>query len=218
MRAHVQIAAIALLLTGLGSGCDFFKELQSLPEAGEDESGDGSGEDGDEESDTGTPTDIADEGPCDVLDDQCSDQDTLLSCDFDSGEVFSCPCASMCAESGMLNFTCTPTADFSHGCWCAQPGQFKLDNCLQLDTCITDCGGGPGDECALECFTRTDAQTVRLLGTLYHCADKTCDAICAESPIDCGNCLLSARAGLYGDCGVEREVCNADLNDEPSWP
>lgn len=203
-----MIACIALFAL---TGCDFFQELESLPEAGEDESGE-------VESDTGTPLDLGSEEPCTVLDDVCPDQDTLHSCDAASGELLSYPCAAWCAQSQMLNFTCTPTDDFSHGCWCASPGKIKVDTCSQLEACLIDCGEGPGSPCAFECFTRTDAQTIRLLGTLYHCADQACDEVCATSPLDCGNCLISARAGLFGDCGVEREVCNADLGDEPSWP
>jgi len=206
---------IACLL-GLGptAGCDFFQELESLPEAGE------SGEAGEagESGETGTPLDFGAGEACTVLDDVCPDQDTLHACDAATGELLSYSCATMCAQSEMLNFTCTPTADFSHGCWCAQPGQIKIDTCVQLEACLVDCGEGPGSACAFECFKRTDAQTVRLLGTLYHCADQACDPICASSPADCGICLLNARAGLFGDCGVEREVCNADQGDEPSWP
>lgn len=207
MRLRIPIV---LALTMPLAGCDFFRELESTPEAGEDESG---GSEGD--SETGGETGGE---PCDVLDEACPDQDTLLSCDFETGELVSYDCASLCLAGGLLNFTCTPTADFRHGCWCVSPGDLELDTCAQLETCVIECGGEPDSDCTKQCFTRTDAQTVRLLGTLYSCADRACDDLCVASPQDCGSCLLAARAGLWGDCGVEREVCDADQSDEPSWP
>jgi hypothetical protein len=188
-------------------GCDFFQELQSLPEAGEEESGGDS--EGDSESETGGE-------PCTVLDDYCSDQDTLHSCNLETGEIDTYFCAAMCGDS-LLNFTCTPTGDFRHACWCVSPGQIKIDTCVQLEGCLAECGE-PGSDCSNGCFERTDYQTIRLLGTLYSCADRACDELCAASPADCGGCILSARAGLWGDCGLQREVCDADVGDEPSWP
>ena len=209
------LAAITVLAVTLGAltGCDFFRELESLPEAGEDESG--SGDLGADE-DTGETGETGGE-PCNVLDEYCSDQDTLHSCDVETGELLTYPCATVCGSGDLLNFTCTPTADFRHACWCVNPGAIKIDTCLQLDNCVVDCGD-PASTCAGECFTRTDAQTVRLLGALYSCADRACDEVCAASPYDCGSFLLAAKAGLWGDCGVAREVCNADEGDEPSWP
>jgi hypothetical protein len=204
--------ALAVLIGFAISGCDFFRELQSLPEAGEDgtaEDESGESQDSDESGETG------DAEPCDVLDEACSDQDTLHSCDFESGELLTYDCGAWCGEGALLNFTCTPTADFSHGCWCVEPGNIKLDSCAQLELCVYECGGDPASACTQACFERTDAQTIRLLGTLYSCADRTCDELCVASPADCGSCLLSARAGLWGGCGVEREVCDADTTDEP---
>lgn len=202
---------ILVLVLGLGSSaCDFFRELESLPEAGEDGSDDGTTDASDE---SGT-----DGGPCDVLDESCPTQDTLEKCDAESGELVNYDCAGLCGQGGQLNFTCTPTADFQHGCWCVDPGGIKLDSCVDLEICVAECGGDPTSPCVEQCFGRTDAQTVRLLGTLFACADRVCDDVCAAAPADCGSCLLSARAGLWGDCGVEREVCNADQVDEPGWP
>ncbi|WP_106093014.1 hypothetical protein [Enhygromyxa salina] len=196
---------------GALTGCDFFQELESLPEAGEDGSSDSGGT-----GDTGEAGDTGGE-PCDVLDEYCSDQDTLHSCDVATGELSTYPCATVCGSANLLNFTCTPTATFQHGCWCVNPGDIKIDTCLQLDQCVVECGD-PDSTCAGNCFSRTDAQTVRLLGALYSCADRACDEVCASSPGDCGNCLTAAKAGLWGDCGVAREVCDADQSDEPSWP
>lgn len=207
--------ALAFVIAVGTSGCDFFRELQSEPEAGEDGTADDeSGDSGD----SGESGDTGDGGPCDVLDESCSDQDTLHSCNYDSGELDTYNCAALCGQGTLLNFTCTPTADFTHGCWCVAPGDIKLDSCAQLEICVIECGGDPSSSCTNGCFERTDAQTIRLLGTLYSCADRTCDELCVASPGDCGSCLLAARAGLYGGCGVEREVCNADSTDEPSWP
>lgn len=209
---RLQLALTVVIAVGV-SGCDFFRELQSLPEAGEtaeDESG--------ESDDTGESGETGDGEPCDVLDESCPNQDTLRYCDYESGEVMTIDCAVWCGEQVLLNFTCTPTADFTHGCWCVEPGDIKLDSCWQLESCVAECGGDPNSSCTGSCFDRTDAQTIRLLGTLYSCADRACDELCVASPGDCNTCLLAARAGLYGDCGVEREVCNADTTDEPSWP
>jgi hypothetical protein len=194
----ISITSSALL------GCDFFRELESRPEAGEDDSDDGS----ETEGETGSE-------PCTVLDDHCSDQDTLHSCNFESGKLDTHYCAALC--NGGLNFTCVPTADFRHACWCVSPGKIKIDTCAQLESCLDGCGD-PSSACSHNCFGRTDYKTIRLLGTLYSCADRACDDLCAASPVDCGSCLLAARAGLWGDCGLQREVCDADLGDEPSWP
>jgi hypothetical protein len=215
MRPTILSLQLTVLIALGASGCDFFRELQSLPEAGED----GTAED--ESGGTGNTGETGDTGggqPCDVLDESCSDQDTLQSCDFESGELLTYDCGAWCGEGALLNFTCTPTADFSHGCWCVEPGDIKLDSCSQLELCVFECGGDPNSQCTSSCFQRTDAQTIRLLGTLYSCADRACDELCVASPGDCGSCLLSARAGLWGDCGLAREVCDADVTDEPSWP
>ena len=51
------------------------------------------------------------------------------------------------------------------------------------------------------------------------CAETTCNDECLAYPDGCGDCLGAARAGLYGDCGVERSVCDADLPDDAfPWP
>ncbi len=199
-----------IFVTGSAAvGCDFFHELESLPDAGEDESG----SDDDAEAETAGETG---DGPCTVLDDRCSDQDTLHSCNLETGEVDTYYCAALCGDS-LINFTCTPTSDFRHACWCVSSGAIKIDTCAQLEVCLAECGD-PGSDCANACFERTDYQTIRLLGTLYSCADRACDDLCEVSPADCGSCLVAAQAGLWGDCGLHREVCDADVNDEPSWP
>lgn len=212
MRSTFAVITVLAVTIGALTACDFFQELQSDPDAGGDESGEGGTA---ETGETGGTGGIGE--PCDVLDERCSDQDTLHSCDVQTGELVTYPCATVCGSSDLLNFTCTPTADFRHACWCVNPGAIKLDTCLQLDTCVVECGD-PSSDCAGSCFTRTDAQTVRLLGALYSCADRACDEVCATSPYDCGTCLNAAKAGLWGDCGVAREVCDADESDEPSWP
>lgn len=201
-----------ILVTLSLAACDFFRELESAP--GAEETGDTG--DGDQ-ADAGTgDTGSADE-PCTVLDDRCSDQDTLHSCNFETGEIDTYLCVALCGQNSM-NFTCTPTADFRHACWCVTPGAIKIDTCSQLEDCIVDCGGDPASPCTQGCFEQTDAQTARLLGTLYSCADRACDDLCEASPAECGACLIAAKAGLFGDCGLQREVCDSDLGDEPSWP
>lgn len=207
MRPIIRVGLFISITSSALAGCDFFRELESLPEAGEDES--------DDESEAETAGETGGE-PCTVLDDHCSDQDTLHSCNFETGELDTYFCAALCGD-GLLNFTCTPTSDFRHACWCVSPGPIKIDTCVQLEECLTECGD-PSSACSNGCFEQTDIQTVRLLGTLYSCADRACDELCVASPAECGSCLLAARAGLWGDCGLQREVCDADVGDEPSWP
>lgn len=216
VRSKFQVLTVLAVTCWALVACDFFRELESVPEAGDDESGDGTDSAMGDMGDMGVGETEGE--PCDVLDEYCSDQDTLHSCDYETGEMVTYPCAAWCAQGNLYNFTCTPTADFRHACWCVNPGDIKLDTCAQLESCVIECGGDPDSPCTGECFTRTDPQTMRLLGTLYSCADRACDELCVASPYECGSCLLAARAGLWGDCGVEREVCNADQSDEPSWP
>ncbi|MFV8755131.1 hypothetical protein ACNOYE_31675 [Nannocystaceae bacterium ST9] len=207
MRRASLTFALVLVLTG----CDFFKELQSV------DSGDTGTDTGDTDTDE-TADDTGDETsdePCDVLDEHCENQDTLVTCDAESGELITWECASLCDT--FLNFTCTPTDEFTHACWCVSPGNIKLTTCAELEVCVNNCGD-PDGTCSQQCFADTDATTIRLLGTLWSCADLACDEICATYPEDCSSCLGSARAGLWGDCGVERSVCDADQTDEPSWP
>jgi hypothetical protein len=188
--------------------CDFFQELESKPGAEGETGAEGPG---------ATEAGETEGTPCDVLDERCSDQDTLHSCNPTTGAIDVHYCTALCGAD-LINFTCTPMADFRHACWCVSPGTIKLDSCSQLEACIVDCGGDPGSPCSNGCFERTIYQTVRLLGSLYSCADRACDELCAASPGECGSCLLLAKAGLFGDCGLQRSVCDADTNDEPTWP
>ncbi len=215
MRATLRTALLILVMSSAALGCDFFRELESVPEAGDDESGDDESDESDESGESGESGEAGDE-PCTVLDEHCSDQDTLHSCNAESGAIDTYLCAALCGE-GLINFSCVPTADFRHACWCVTPGAVKIDTCAQLEACIAECGA-PGTDCSNACFTRTDYQTIRLLGTLYSCADRACDDLCAASPADCASCLAAAQAGLWGDCGLQREVCDADQGDEPTWP
>lgn len=211
MRTFLRASLLLWVTSSALVACDFFQELESKPgapeqEAGEDTSGDMAGE-----------TEGDSQEPCDVLDDRCSDQDTLHSCNFETGAVDLYYCTALCGAD-LVNFSCTPMANFRHGCWCVSPGTIKLDSCSELEACIVGCGGEPGSPCTNGCFERTNYQTARLLGSLYSCADRACDELCAGSPAECGACLLLAKAGLFGDCGLARSVCDADSNDEPSWP
>lgn len=204
LRVSLTIALVLAL-----TGCDFFKELES------ENTDETAGDEADSSDTGGTADETASDQPCDVLDERCDDQDTLISCDPETGELVTSQCAAVC--SGLLNFTCTPTDSFVHGCWCVSPGNIKLATCTELETCINECGD-PNSTCSQQCFGDTDATTVRLLGTLWSCADRSCDEICAAYPGECSGCLAAAQAGLWGDCGVERSVCDSDELDEPSWP
>lgn len=221
-QALIPLATTALLALLGTAGCDFFQELESLPEAGGgEESGEDSGTEG--EGGEGTPTDLGDGQPCTTLDDVCLGQDSLISCDPETAELKAHDCGTLCAQNGQLNFTCSVLSvdtGLAHGCWCSSPNNVKIDACNDVDQCIFNCGAFPdlAGECTEACLSRTDASTIRLLGSLYHCADLSCDAACAQDPFSCMDCVLSARAGLYGDCALERAFCDSDTNDDIPWP
>lgn len=194
-------------------GCDFFKELESV-ETGTETGDETASESGDEtaaESSSDTEAQA-----CSIIEDECVDQDTLMSCDFESGELNELNCAALCAPN--INVTCMMTPSTVHACWCAAPGTQKLDSCSQLEDCLNTCGPDATGECGFACMERTDANTVRLLGALLSCADIACDDICKEDLNVCANCILSARAGLSGNCSLERSICDQDTNDDPWNP
>jgi hypothetical protein len=113
---------------------------------------------------------------------------------------------------------CTATATGQHACWCVTPGTYKLDSCTQLELCLAECGSDAAGACGTTCFGRTTAETVRLYGSLASCAALACEEICLADPASCTNCVVQAKAGLFGDCGVARSVCDADQNDDEPWP
>lgn len=190
-------------------GCDFFQELESTAQ---DETSTGGEDTGDEASETG---ETGDGGPCEAIDDRCDSQDVLHSCDLDSGELTELNCASACGGGAFMNFTCLMSPSGAHGCWCVLPGEFALDGCAQLEACL---GGCTTDACADSCFGRASVPSIRLLGALFHCAETDCAEFCEESIEACNSCILATRAGVYGGCGVERSVCDADTVDEIPWP
>jgi hypothetical protein len=194
-------AALTLLLAGLPLGCDFFDELESDPiESTSTDGGDGDGDgDGD--------------GHCGLEDDRCASQDLLTSCDLATGTLTDYNCASVCGAS--LNFTCLSSGNGQHGCWCVQPASIALDGCADLEVCVSECAT---PECSSACFSRASTPTIRLLGALFHCAESDCEDLCKESAEVCNSCILATRAGVYGGCGVERSVCDADTVDEIPWP
>jgi hypothetical protein len=137
----------------------------------------------------------------------------LSSCDLASGVLTDYNCATLC--NGNLNFTCLSNPDGQHGCWCVQPGDIALDGCAQVEVCIAGCTTA---NCTNGCFGRASTPTIRLLGALFHCAESDCEAQCEASAETCNSCILATRAGVYGGCGVERSVCDADTVDEIPWP
>jgi hypothetical protein len=182
-------------------GCGFFQELE-----------------GDESEGTeGTEGELLETGDCSMADDLCASQDTIHHCEADSGELHLFDCAGLCGTS--TNLSCIATGGGSHGCWCVSPGAQKLDSCSQLEACLTGCGGDLLGGCGENCFSRTDAVTVRLYGSLVYCAEQACHEHCLAYPDDCGNCIVAARDGLYGDCSVARSICNNDPSGlEEPWP
>jgi hypothetical protein len=197
-----RIGRTALFLALAGApACEFFRELESVSQ---DETG------------TGSETGDEGDGACELADDHCEDQDRIRSCNLETGEITSVDCGLLC--SPLINFTCTPVSTGQHACWCVEPGAHPLDACTGLEACLSDCGPEVEGACGEKCFGRATATTVRLYGALIHCANEECADTCAEYPDGCAACVESARAGLYGGCGVERSVCDADEDDEPDWP
>jgi hypothetical protein len=200
VRRVANVISIAWVVSSL-AGCDFFRELES-EDAG---------------AETGTSGDSGDPyADCDLSDDYCEDQDRISSCDFSTGELSEVDCGVLCGS--YINFTCTAVATGQHACWCVEAGSNKIDSCTQLEVCLADCGAGLTGSCGEKCFSRTLATTVRLYGALVHCAESECSEMCFDYPESCNSCLAAAKQGLYGDCGVERNVCDSDDNDDPDWP
>jgi hypothetical protein len=207
--------ALVVLLAAL-AGCSLFKELQNA-ESAEDGSGTGSGSTDGTGSDSGSGSDET-AASCEIAqDDRCLDQDTLQTCDPDSGAVTEFACTDLCA--GTPNFTCLiAAADGRHGCWCVVPGPQKVLSCTELEACLADCSGAADMACADKCFSRTSIETIRTFGALVYCAHSGCDDDCRETPDTCGTCIDQAIVSGTGACTLERSVCDQDQNDEPWWP
>jgi hypothetical protein len=206
-RSSLVVALAAL------SACTLFKELQSEESATSADTGSGSSS-----SSTGGSGSGETAASCEISeDDRCVDQDTLRTCDPDSGEVTEYACADLCA--GTPNFTCLIAAsDGRHGCWCVVPGPQKVLSCTDLEKCLADCSGAADTSCADACFERTTIDTIRTFGALVYCAHAGCDDTCRDEPDSCGTCIDAAIASGTGACTLERSVCDQDKNDEPWWP
>lgn len=204
-------SAFALLFalggSGLGAtGCDFFQELESADSAETGET------DGDTEGDA-EPV----EGACSVpRDDRCLNQDIIQRCDPQTKEAVAEDCGVQCGS--FLNFSCVNTGA-GHGCWCVEPGAQKVYSCTELEDCLQGCVLDATSECANRCFDRTNDSTIRMFGSLVHCAHDQCHDICIDSPQLCATCIDSGIREGAGECGLERSVCNEDRNDEePYFP
>src|SRR5688572_2113387 len=131
------------------AGCSLFKELQDAESAEDSGSGTGTSDTGSDETDDADDTG-SDEtsSACELPDDdRCLDQDTLQTCDPDSGVLTEYACADLCA--GTPNFTCLIAAsDGRHGCWCVTPGPQKVLSCTELEACLGDCSGAADTSCA----------------------------------------------------------------------
>ncbi|MBC8067077.1 MAG: hypothetical protein IAG13_01990 [Deltaproteobacteria bacterium] len=211
-----------VVLLAATAGCSLFKELQDADSA--EDSGSDTGDTDDTDDTTGTGDSGSGTGSdetssaCEIPeDDRCLDQDTLQTCDPDSGELTEYACADLCA--GTPNFTCLIAAsDGRHGCWCVEPGPQKVLSCTELEACLGDCSGASDTSCADQCFSRTSIEAIRTFGALVFCAHAGCDDDCRESPDACGTCIAQAIVSGAGACTLERSVCDQDMNDEPWWP
>lgn len=197
---------LSLVLASSSLACGFFDELEPL---GDETTGgeDTGAEDGTGDGETG------DAAGCTIVDDRCDSQDVVESCDLETGELSTLNCAVLCG--GSLNVTCLQGPTGQHGCWCVSPGVTALDGCGALEACLLNC---TTTACSDGCFDRASTSTIRLLGALYHCAEQDCESICTETPEGCNSCILATRSGVYGNCGVERSVCDSDDVDDYPWP
>lgn len=190
-------------------GCDFFRELESVPGA---ETG--------TETDTGTTdasTGNTDGAACELLnDDRCLDQDTVASCSLTEGTVSEIDCVALCGT--LTNFSCVLSGSGQHACWCVEPGKNKILSCSELEDCMGGCDLTQSLDCADQCFSRTDAMTVRIYGALVHCAEATCEQTCQDTPENCLACIDAARIEGAGGCSLPRAICDDDRNPDEPWP
>lgn len=210
----------ALLVVSLSTACSYFKELQSAESVTESSGAtgdDSTASDDDDDDSDGTADETSEDQTCEILDDdRCLDQDTLQTCDPETGERTEFPCGDLC--TGTMNFSCViASADARHGCWCVVPGDQKLLTCIELEGCLFECSGSGDSACADSCFDRTNAATIRTFGALVSCAHHDCDETCREEPEGCSVCIANATAGV-GDCVLERSVCDSDAPSDPWWP
>jgi len=202
----------AILLSFVAGGCGLFEELQSVEDAsaGADTAGSestASSDDGDSGSETaGAACEI-------VTDDLCEDQDTLQTCNPETGELTVYACGELCGTN--INFTCLLAAsNGQHGCWCVEPGIDAMP-CTELEACLQQCVGTPGEACSDQCFSRATAGTIRTYGALVHCANAECAPLCQSMPEACSGCIQGTIAQGTGDCAVPRSLCDADVIEEP---
>lgn len=201
MARNGTVLAICLL-----AACDFFQELESAPDAEGETEGETEGP-GDTEADDAA-------GACEVAaHDRCGDQDTLHSCNPQTGELTTVDCGELCG--GLENFTCVLSHTGQHACWCVETSDYKVYTCAELEDCIYDClEPGP---CTDTCFSRVDSLTARMYGALVHCAEAGCDALCRDTPEACGACIDQAIFEGGQGCSLERAVCDADRSPD-DWP
>lgn len=198
--------ALAAFLTLCSVGCgDFFEELGSADSVGGETEGEQMGALAPAGGDCEFPTD-----------DRCGDQDTIEQCQPDAltYEVFDCN--ALCGQ--LVNFSCITTGTAQHGCYCVESGTYKQYSCTELESCLADCTADASGACEDQCFGRTTASTVRLLGALVYCANDECHDSCIEAPEFCGTCIAETIAAGTGTCNLARSVCDNDQNDDPNAP
>lgn len=207
MRAWTLPVAVWALAV---AGCGMFEELQSVEDAsgGDDETASTGSTTGSADADSGSETAGA---ACEILaDDRCLDQDTLQTCDPETGDITVYACGELCGEN--VNFTCLlSTSDGRHGCWCVAAGIDTLP-CTELEVCLQECGD---ETCSDKCFSRSTENTIRIYGSLVHCANEACTPLCSQNPGSCGGCIASTIAEGTGDCAVPRSLCDNDVPEDP---
>lgn len=201
---------LAAFVTLCSSGCGFFEELQSADSVGTDTEGEDT--DAAETGDLDTDTDAA---ACDFPhDDRCGNQDLIEHCDPDALTSELYDCSALCGT--FVNFSCITTGTAQHGCYCVEAGNYKQYSCTELEDCLAGCFADGA--CEDQCFGRTTASTIRMLGSLVYCANDACHQTCIDAPNDCGTCIATTIAAGTGDCTLPRSICDSDINDDPNAP
>ena len=200
-RTHPHVFSLSLIALSVLSCREFFREIE-LEEEAETKSSE------ENTSQSSNFTDKTSDGPCQIEDEACIDQDVMLICDPDSGNADMMFCPDRCGDK--INISCLQIDSSHHACWCQTPGPRKNINCAELETCIERCTQQASDDCMPRCFARTDSLTARLYGALLYCAEEQCHDLCHKTPELCQKCVVSARSGTDGACIVERSLCDQD--------
>lgn len=208
-RPFALVLGLGLGSLGLGhlSACKGF--FDEIPLENERSSGE-SGETGNSRSQgTSAKPDFDRNWDCEVALSGCPEQDTLVECSGPKRKPIPSDCPLLC--NGLTPVSCIALKNGSHGCWCEEPGKQRVYGCAELERCVQRCGGPEhAAVCVHGCFKRSLAATIRLYGSLVHCAEKECVELCRKNPAQCALCRQQSQKGLIGSCASLRASCDQD--------